>query len=203
MATAVVADADTLFGATTRGLLIHLDYQGVIHLHWSQLILDEMSRALVDSNRKPNLKSARRHETLMRMSLPNAEVPVHEVQRQFSAVAPAVRSAKDTHVAACAYVLVADRHYPERVVSLVTNNVRDYGIQKLMSLGIDVQRPDAFLFDLFEQQPQGMAQAFRALRTGLRSAPTPRQLLEKLVLDGQVKTAAAMSAAAEADDVEL
>jgi len=44
----VVADADTLFGATTRGLLIHLDYQGLIRLHWSPLILGEMSRALVD-----------------------------------------------------------------------------------------------------------------------------------------------------------
>jgi len=38
---AVVADADTLFGGTTRGLLIHLDYQGLIRLHWSPLILDE------------------------------------------------------------------------------------------------------------------------------------------------------------------
>ena len=27
----VVADADTLFGATTRGLLIHLDHEGAIH----------------------------------------------------------------------------------------------------------------------------------------------------------------------------
>lgn len=52
MAIAVVADADTLFGGTTRGLLIHLDYQGLIRLHWSPLILDEMSRALVQTGRK-------------------------------------------------------------------------------------------------------------------------------------------------------
>lgn len=37
----VVAAADTLFGATTRGLLIHLDYHGLIRLHWSPLILTE------------------------------------------------------------------------------------------------------------------------------------------------------------------
>ena len=48
----VVADADVLFGATTRGLLIHLDYAGVIRLHWSALILDEMCRALVRARRK-------------------------------------------------------------------------------------------------------------------------------------------------------
>ncbi len=66
----VVANADTLFGATTRGLLIHLDDQGVIRLHWGPLILDEMSRALVDTGRKPDAESARRHEQLMRAALP-------------------------------------------------------------------------------------------------------------------------------------
>lgn len=89
----VVADADTLFGATTRALLIHLDYRGQIHLHWSPLILDELSRALVDTGRKPDAESARRHEQLMRAALPQAEVATVEVQAQFSAVAPAVRSA--------------------------------------------------------------------------------------------------------------
>lgn len=70
----VVADADTLFGATIRGLLIHLDYQGLIRLHWSALILDEMSRALVATGRKADGAAALRHEALMRSSLPQAEV---------------------------------------------------------------------------------------------------------------------------------
>ncbi|SHI18535.1 hypothetical protein SAMN04488135_1122 [Pollutimonas bauzanensis] len=52
MSIPVVADADTLFAAATRGLLIYLDYQGVIKLHWSPLILDEVNRALVDTGRK-------------------------------------------------------------------------------------------------------------------------------------------------------
>jgi hypothetical protein len=76
----VVADADTLFGATTRGLLIHLDYQGVIRLHWSPLILDEMSRALVDAGRKPDAESARRHEQRMRAASPQAEISTQQVQ---------------------------------------------------------------------------------------------------------------------------
>jgi PIN domain len=109
----VVADADTLFGATTRGLLIHLDYQGVIRLHWSPLILDELSRALVDTGRKPDTASARRHEQLMRSALPQAEITPQQVQAQFAAVAPAIRSTKDTHVAACARVIVAGDWYPD------------------------------------------------------------------------------------------
>jgi hypothetical protein len=189
----VVADADTLFGATTRGLLIHLDYQGLIRLHWSPLILDELSRALVDAGRKPDTGSAQRHEQLMRAALPQAEVPTQRVQAQFASVAAAMRSTKDTHVAACARAILTGDFYPDsRVVSLVTRNMRDFGVRKLAALGIEVLRPDAFLLDRFQQDPAAVASAFAALRSTLRSAPSPERLLERLAADGQVLTAAAM-----------
>lgn len=189
----VVADADTLFGATTRGLLIHLDYQGLIRLHWSPLILDELSRALVDTGRKPDAESARRHEQLMRDALPQAEITTLEVQAQFARVAPAMRSAKDVHVAACAAAILAGDFYPStQVVSLVTKNIRDFGVRKLASQGIEVQRPDAFLLEQFQQDPAAVASAFAALRATLRSAPVPDRLLERLAADGQTLTAAAL-----------
>ena len=189
----VVADTDTLFGATTRGLLIHLDYQGSIHLHWSPLILDELSRALVDTGRKPDSEAARRHEKLMQAALPHAEISTKKVQAQFAAVAPAMRSAKDVHVAACAHAVLAGSYYPNAtVVNLVTKNVRDFGVRKLAALGIEVMRPDAFLLTLFEQNPASVAAAFASLRGTLRSAPAPDQLLARLAADGQVQTAAAM-----------
>ena len=189
----VVADTDTLFGATTRGLLIHLDYQGSIHLHWSPLILDELSRALVDTGRKPDTEAARRHEQLMQAALPQAEIPTTKVQAQFAAVAPAMRSAKDIHVAACAHAVLAGSYYPNgTVVNLVTKNVRDFGVRKLAALGIEVMRPDAFLLTLFERDPASVAAAFASLRRTLRSAPAPEHLLARLAADGQVQTAAAM-----------
>jgi hypothetical protein len=189
----VVADADTLFGATTRGLLIHLDYQGLIRLHWSPLILDELSRALVDTGRRPDAESARRHEQLMRAALPQAEIPTRQVQVQFANVAPAMRSAKDIHVAACAKAILAGAFYPgTQVVSLVTKNIRDFGIRKLANLGIEVQRPDAFLLEQVQQDPTSVASAFAALRATLRSAPEPDPLLERLAADGQALTAAAL-----------
>lgn len=134
----VVADADTPFGATTRGLLIHLDYLGLIRLHWSPLILDELSLALVDTGRKPDAESARRHEQLMRSALPHAEIATPQVQAQFPDVAPAMRSTKDTHVAVCARAILARDYYPDvQVVSLVTRNISDFGVRKLAALGID------------------------------------------------------------------
>lgn len=200
----VVADADTLFGATTRGLLIHLDYRGLIRLHWSPLILDELSRALVDTGRKPDAESARRHEQLMRAALPQAEIPTQQVQAQFATVALAMRSAKDIHVAACAKAVLAGDFYPdEQVVSLVTKNIRDFGVRKLAGLGIEVQRPDAFLLEQFRHHPAAVASAFAALRGTLRSAPEPDHLLERLAADGQRQTAAALHGAWQQGAVPL
>lgn len=200
----VVADDDTLFGATTRGLLIHLDYQGMIRLHWSPLILDELSRALVDTGRKPDAESARRHEQLMRDALPQAEITTLEVQAQFARVAPAMRSAKDVHVAACAAAILAGAFYSStQVVSLVTKNIRDFGVRRLASHGIEVQRPDAFLLEQFQQHPAGVATAFAALRATLRSAPVPDRLLERLAADGQTLTAAALRDAWQRGAVRL
>ena len=204
MVVPVVADADTLFGGTTRGLLIHLDYQGLIRLHWSPLILEEMSRALVRTRRKIDRAAAAGHEALMRGALPQAEVPTADVQAQFQAIASAMRSAKDIHVAACAHVLHVQHYYPDAaVVSLVTKNVRDFGVRKLATLGIEVQRPDAFLLDLIANDEPGVAAAFAALRDTLRSNPTPEQLLERLAADGQAGTAAALLAARQTGAVSL
>lgn len=113
MAIPVVADADTAFGATTLGFLINLDYPGIIPLHWSPLILDEMSRALAATGRKPDLPTAQANEQLMRRSLLAANVPVASIQDQFKNVAFAMRSAKDTHVAACALFVLAQNYYPD------------------------------------------------------------------------------------------
>jgi hypothetical protein len=189
----VVADADTLFGATTRGFLIYLDYQGLIRLHWSELILDEMSRALVATGRKPDMKSARRHEALMDASLPGAKVPVADVQDQFPSVGPCMRSPKDTHVAACARVLLARGYYPHAsVVQLVSKNVRDYGVGKLEQLDIVVSHPDAFLLGLWRKEQVIVAEAFAVFRQSLQSRPTVEQLLQRLAADGQERIAAAM-----------
>ena len=202
--TPVVADADTLFGATTRGLLIYLDYQGTIRLHWSALILDELSRALVDTGRKPDAEAARRHEQLMRLALPQAEVATQRVQAQFAVVAPAMRSAKDAHVAACARAILADDFYPNtRAVNLVTKNIRDFGIRKLAALRVEVKRPDDFLLERIDEGPAAVAAAFAALRRSLRSAPEPERLLERLAADGQTLTAAALHHAWQQGAVRL
>lgn len=200
----VVADADALFGATTRGLLIHLDYQGLIRLHWSALILEELSRALVDAGRKPDALSAHRHAQLMRAALPQSEVSTQRVQAQFASVTPVVRSTKDTHVAACARAILVGGFYPEpQIVSSVTKNIRDFNVRGLAKLDVEVLRPDSFLLHLFQRQPDVVALAFAALRASLRSMPAPDRLLDRLAADGQLLTAAALGEAWKQGAVKL
>ena len=79
-------------------------------------------------------------------ALPGATVPTVDVQARFQAVATAVRSAKDVHVAACAYCVRADAAYRDSgAVVLATRNTRDFRKGALLSLGIALQKADDFL----------------------------------------------------------
>ena len=195
MSIPVVADADTLYPAATRGLLIHLDLHGLIHLHWSPLLLEEAMRALVKTGRRPSLADACAHQELLCQVLPLAMVAVRDVQSQFQAVQGAVNSAKDLHVAACARSLVAGGAYPVgQAVVLITSNQRDFRKNALAGLDIALHKPDAFLFGLFQLQAPEFTRAFQALLESLPSKPSAEALLDKLCRDGLVQTAAALRA---------
>ncbi|MDR2215961.1 MAG: PIN domain-containing protein [Nevskiaceae bacterium] len=190
MSIPVVADADVLFSATTRGLFIYLDYQGLIALHWSPLILDEVSRALVETGRKKTRAQARENEARMNGALPNAMVATKDVQAQFKAVESAVRSAKDMHVAACAYHLVATNAYPNSApVTLVSRNIKDFRKDALAKLGIALQKADDFLDALCASHPTEVGAAFQQFRLDIAIQPEPEVLLKRLERDGLVKTA--------------
>ncbi len=140
----------------------------------------------------------------MRAALPHAEVPVTTVQKQFQAVSAGMRSPKDMHVAACAHALVARRYYPQsKVVSSVTNNIRDFGVRRLAAIGIEVTRPAPFLLDLFQREPDGVVDAFAGLRETLRSGQSTERLLDRLSADGQARTAGAMLTAGRPGKAKL
>ena len=195
MSVPVVADADTLFPAATRGLLVQLDLHGLIHLHWSPLLLEEAMRALVKTGRRPTLDDARAHQALLCEVLPKAMVETAQVQSQFHAVRGAVNSAKDLHVAACAHWLVDSAAYPQAAqVWLISGNQRDFRKSALAKLGIALRKPDALLFELYEAQPRRFEQAFQALLESLPSRPGAPALLDKLRRDGQTGTVRALMA---------
>ena len=198
----VVADADVLFAGTTRAFLIYLDFQRVIHLHWSPLILKEAHDALVDTGRKTRAE-AEKHMLLLDKSLPGASVPTLEVQASYRLAYPGVSQPKDLHVAACAAALLAGRYYADPEVWLVTKNGADFRTKVLTTLGIKLRHPDTFLLELWNNDPVGVAAAFHAMRLRLKSKPTVNQLLDKLARDSQHRIAAALLAAHVAGSAAL
>lgn len=188
----MVADAETLFRGTTRALLIHLDYRGLIRLHWSPLLLGEMSDALVRTGRKATVDAALHHEQLMISALPNAMIDTQDVQQQFRMVQHAVKSTKDMHVAACALALRAANAYGVNPIVLASTNEADFNPLELSKLGILFRQPDDFLLGLFQRSPDEFAHAFGFLRDTLSSAPSVELLLQKLAADGQRQTAEAL-----------
>jgi hypothetical protein len=192
-----------LYGATTRALLLYLDVQDVIRVHWSPLLIDEMSRALVKTERR-TADEARLNEASMSRIAPGASVSTLEVQSVFKTAYRGVNDAKDLHVAACAVALLAFDYYPsQRKAHLITRNAKDFAPKKLAMLDVIQRHPDAFLLEVWERTPSEMAEAFRDFRSDLPSGPTVEALLEKLSNDGQRRTAAAMRRAHDSGLHEL
>lgn len=127
-----------------------------------------------------------------------------DVQAQFQTGSPAARSAKDTHVAACAHCLIATNAYPDTSpIALVTRNTKDFKKTALAGLGIALMKPDDFLDGLTATQPQDVAAAFRRFRLDLTSQPEHEALLERLDRDGLVKTVQRLQALHQAGTVQL
>ena len=74
MKPAVVADANVLYSVTLRDILIELHLAGVIVLHWSPRILQEMAAALVST--RIDYAQAKANDLIQRMNeaLPDASI---------------------------------------------------------------------------------------------------------------------------------
>lgn len=200
----VVIDADVLYGGTTRALLLYLDHHDVIRVRWSALLIVETSRALVKTGRLTR-EAASRTVELMARAAPDADVPVHDVQRAFRRAWPGVRDAKDLHVAACAVVVhdQVEAGGAPAPVYLITKNTKDFAPRKLAAMGILQLHPDAFLHELCQRDGARVAAAFDAFREDMPERPEAGRVLQKLASDGQKKTAAAMEAVVLAGRVFL
>jgi len=153
--------------------------------YWSETILEEVCRNLVNNGRSSTLKATARI-AMMRVHFPEAIVYGHE-----SLIPAMTNHPKDRHVLAAAVKAGTDQ--------LVTENLRDFGPDSTEPFGIEVRSPDEFLLnviDLFPGEtlaalrtqaaaltrpPLAVADVLRALR---RSAPQFAQVAERLISDG-------------------
>jgi predicted nucleic acid-binding protein len=132
--TAAVAllDANVLYPAPLRDLLLQLAFAGLFQARWSADIDGEWTRNLLAA--RPELASqiALTRATMHR-ALPDALVTGYRSR----ITALSLPDPDDRHVLAAAITAAAD--------AIVTYNLRDFPAAALAPYGIEAQHPDAFL----------------------------------------------------------
>jgi predicted nucleic acid-binding protein len=162
----VVLDACVLYPFTIRDVLLQAAASELYQVYWSETILDEALRNLVEDGRMSEENAAKLLAT-MRRAFPEAQVIDYE-----SLIASMRNDEKDRHVVAAAVKAGAQ--------VIVTSNKRDF--YDLPS-GIEIQTPDEFLSNLFDLYPLGMMGVLDTLAQRYRKPPMeiPR-ILEALAL---------------------
>jgi predicted nucleic acid-binding protein len=162
----VVLDACVLYPFMIRDVLLEAAASGFYQVYWSEMILDEAVRNLVDDGRMRE-DNAARLVAVMRRAFPEAQVTDHE-----HLISAMRNDESDRHVVAAAVKAGAQ--------VIVTSNTRDFYD---LPAGIEAQGPDEFLSNLFDLDPPRMLGVLEALARRYRSPQMaiPR-ILEALAL---------------------
>lgn len=184
--TVVLADANILIPRTLRDYVVYAAAAGAIDVHWSQSILDEVSRNL---QAKYRFAQADSDELELRLTeyLPRALVQATRKHRDLAAQSGA--DTGDVHVVAAALAARAE--------VLVTQNIKHFPAHWLADRGIELLTAGALLERIARTNPESLRNAHRI--TVANSPKTEDEILA--TLDRLAGSAAANSvrALAEAD----
>jgi predicted nucleic acid-binding protein len=165
----VVLDACVLIPASIRDALLRAAEEEMYRLHWSDLILEEVRRNLVNKG-MTTAKDAKDLIDEMQRFFPESKVHGFE-----SLIPSMTNDEKDRHVLAVAIVSNSQ--------VIVTSNIRDFPEASLSPFGVRTQTPDQFLTHLLHLNPQGMVELLTQQARDLGNPPMSLQeLLEELTL---------------------
>lgn len=140
-----VLDADILYSRVLHELFGRLAAQlRLLDLFWSEQLLAETQRSLVEKKRLPT-DAARRWVEYLRQSFPAGRVEIE--QAELPDLASLTRDPGDNHI--CALALAAKADY------LFTHD-RGYLRDGLGRYGVQVAVPDEFLTEAFDADPRGL-----------------------------------------------
>jgi len=160
----VLLDANVLYPFSLRDTLLRAARAGFYQLYWTDDVLDEACRNLVNDGRM-NREQAMKLREAMTRAFPESMVV------DYASLIPAMRNdPKDWHVAAAAVRCGAQ--------VIVTTNLRDF---TPMPDGIEAQSPDDFLCDLFDLNPKLLLDIVLEQAAALKNPPlTFEELLRGL-----------------------
>ena len=174
-----IYDANVLYPAPLRDLLIRLAQAGLVRAKWTERIHDEWIRNVLANN--PNLAADRlaRTRTLMNEAVRDCLVDGYE-ELIDSVTLP---DPDDRHVLAAAICAGAE--------VIVTYNLADFPGDILSRFDVEAEHPDDFLASLLDMAPGAVCSALKRQRESLRNPPkTAQELLETLESQGLAQAVA-------------
>lgn len=175
----VVYDACVLYPAPLRDLLIGLSLTGLFHARWTERILDECFRAILE--KRPDLRPENLERTrhLMNAAVPDCLVEGYEGLE----IGLSLPDSNDRHVLAAAIQCKAK--------IIITQNLKDFPPKVLTQHRMQAQHPDDFVLRCTNRHPEIVAKVVRDQAARLQNPPmTVDQVLTRLHDNGLVQTTA-------------
>jgi len=160
----VVLDANVIFPAPLRDLLLWLSYNHIIRAHWTNQIHDEWMRNVEAKQNIPR-KDLERVRRLMDRHAGDALVTGYA---NFASAFPDT-DPNDRHVAAAA--LSVSKNNRDAPVTIITWNTKDFAQSDLNRFALSKQDPDRFLSSLLKDQTSGVLRAIKQQRANLKKPP--------------------------------
>jgi predicted nucleic acid-binding protein len=170
-------DANVLYPAELRNLLMHLALIGLFRAKWSADIHQEWMSNLLKN--RPDLTRAQLERTRMLMD----KHAVDALVQDYADLIPGLQlpDPDDRHVLAAAIRGRAD--------VIVTLNLRDFPADVIGPLGIEAQHPDEFILHLLDFAPGAVLAAAENHRQSLKNpAKTLDEYLKTLERQGLTQT---------------
>src|SRR5215471_19401065 len=179
-------DANVLYPAPVRDLLLQLAVTDVFKARWTADIHREWIENLLDNEPHRDRAKLERTRDLMDSNARDALVTGYET------LIPSLRlpDDNDRHILAAAIVSRCD--------VIVTSNLKDFPEAALAPFGIEAQHPDEFLCNHLNLAQGLFCRCVQKIRERLKNPPfTTDEYLETLTRNGLVATAAELRPFAE------
>ena len=175
----VVYDACVFHPAALRDLLIRVARAGLVRARWTERILDECFRSILE--RRPDLTAERLRRTRELMIEAVPDCIVNDYEQLVGKLG--LPDPDDEHVLAAAIKAGAQ--------VIVTANLSDFPTDKLAQWNCEAKHPDEFVLNLIDLAPARVMQVVTEQASALRSPPrSVPEVLDALRLNGLVQSVA-------------
>lgn len=172
-------DANVLYPAPVRDLLLHLANVDLYKPRWTDKIQEEWMRNLLKNRKDITSDKLLQTKFAMNMAFPDANVQHYETLM----TGLALPDENDRHILAAAIKCNAD--------VIVTFNIRDFPLPSIKKFEIEVQHPDTFVMNIIDLDEPTALDAFKNQVANLKNPPKSNiEVLSLLTRIGLPKSAA-------------